>query len=820
MPKASPILTAFNAGELSPLLYGRVDIAKYSQGCRTLENFLPTIQGAAKRRPGTKYAGAVKTASDRTWLMPFQFNVEQAYVLEWGALYVRFWLNHGQLISGTPVEVVTPYSAADLTNDDGTFALGFVQSADVLYVTHPSYPTRKLERLSATSWTFTVVAFEGGPFKDRNTSATTVYASAATGAGITITASAGIFTANHVGSLFRIEEETPGGGIAPWEAGKVVAVNDQRRSDGKTYVSGTAATTGSVKPTHSEGAASDGAVSWTYRHAGYGWVTITGYTSATQVTATVVSRLPDAVVGAGNPTTKWSHGAFSDEEGYPSAVTFFRERLTLAKDTRIYCSVSGDFENFAAKTANETLADNAVQVDITSDQVNLVQWLSPEDALVVGTAGGEFVVGPTTTTEAFGPGNVKVAAQTRHGSRAIVPVRVGDAAVFVQRAGRKLREFKYEFQVDTYIAPDVTVLSEHVTQGGVEALVYQQEPDSVIWAVRADGVLLSFTYNREQDVLAWARHVIGGSDATEDQAVVESVAAIPAPDGDADELWMIVRRQIDGATVRTVEYLMPGHRTGDDQDDGFYVDCGATLDNTIAATLSLSSAAVGAGVIATAGSGVFALADVGRIIVYRYADADAEGGYVTARALITGYTSATVVTVTVQVAFPSTSLASGAWRLTVTTVSGLDHLEGETVAVLADGAAHPDRTVSGGAITLQTAASKVHVGLPYTSTLETMRPEAGSGSGTAQGKTKRIHDMVLRLHETLGGKTGPSVDKLDALQFRSGSDPMDRPPHLFTGDIRLSWRGGYDRDALIVVRQDQPLPMTVVAIMPQLLTND
>jgi hypothetical protein len=156
----------------------------------------------------------------------------------------------------------------------------------------------------------------------------------------------------------------------------------------------------------------------------------------------------------------------------------------------------------------------------------------------------------------------------------------------------------------------------------------------------------------------------------------------------------------------------------------------------------------------------------------------------------------------------------------VSTISGLDHLEGKIVSILADGAAHPNRTVESGSVTLQRASSVVHVGLPYTSRLQTMRPEAGAGDGTAQGKTKRINKMVIRFLATVGAKAGPDVDHLDEIQFRSGSALMDAPVPLFTGDKIMEWPGGYDFDGYMIVEQDQPLPMTLVALMPQLQTQD
>jgi len=764
MPKASPLRSSFNAGELSPLMAGRTDVNKYAAGCDTLLNFIPAVQGPAVRRGGTRYVSEVKSSANRTWLATFEFNTTQAYVLEFGHQYIRFYTSHGQLLSGgSPYEISTPYSASDLTDStDGTFTLSMVQSGDVVYIAHPSYPLYKLSRLGNTNWTMAAANLINGPFKTQNTDRNVkVYASATTGS-ITLTASTGIFTSAMVGSYVYIEPSDLSS-IKPWTAGQEFVSNPYglyRRSDGKTYICQTNGTptsgkvwrTGPNKPIHTYGTVADDdyhaisgttcerqGLDWLFSDAGYGYVKITGYTNSTTVTATVMGDwpLPTTVVGSGNATFRWALAAFSGQEGYPTKVTFFRERLTLAKGQQLYFSVAGDFENFASKNdSGEVVADRAIQVTISSDEVNNVQWLVPTQALLIGTAGGEFACMENTTSEAFAPGNVKIEQQTSEGSRAVAPQRVGYSTLFVQRSGRKVKEAAYNFQQNGYVCNDLTVLAEHVTKTGIVQTAWHKEPYVAMWAARTDGRLLGFTFNKEQDVLGWHPHQIGGAFSS-GSAVVESVAVIPGPNRDRDDLWMIVKRTINGATKRYVEYLESEYRDGDTQSSCLYVDSGSTY------------------------SGVPA-----------------------------------------------------------TVISGLGYLEGETVQVLVDGAAHPDRVVSGGSITLQYAASVVNVGLGYKSKVRTTRIDAGAGDGTSQGKSKRITKVVIRFYNTLGAKAGPDETRLDQIEFRSGSDLMDKAPPLFTGDKLMDWPGGYDFDGYVMVVQDQPLPMTVVAIMPQVHTFD
>jgi len=741
MSKASPILENFNTGELSPLIAGRVGFEKYPNGASLLENFIPTTQGPNVRRAGTRFVGEVKSSAAKVLLVPFEFSVTQAYMLEFGNLYVRFYTwdavtkVRGILESspGVPVEVVTPYTTADLYNADGTPRLRFAQSGDFLYLTHSRHKQRVLQRTTVTSFTLTEYAAKGGPWKSLNDTAITVYASAETGS-VTLTASAPIFQAGHVGSLFYLESRDVNA-IPAWEVGKVIALAARRRSDGKTYEALSAATTGTNRPVHTEGALLDGdaGVSWEFRDPGYGYVLITAFTSSTVVTATVIDRLPSQVVGVGLPTTRWAYSEWSDVEGWPSDVTFYRERLWFGKRQMAWGSVSADFTDFSPRSFGQVTADMAITVTLSSGKINDIQWMVPDRDLVIGTAGGEFAVGELTNGEPLGPTNRRSRIMSQFGSRAIPPIKNVEALLFIQRSGLKARETYYDFGSDGYKSSDATVLAEHITRTGVTQMAFAPDPDQIVWAVRADGLLLGFTWNNEQAVRGWHRHPIGGA------GEVESIAVMPAAEGDRSELWMVVKRTIDGVTKRYVEYLERAYRTGDAQTSQFYVDSG----------LSYSGAAV-------------------------------------------------------------------------TTISGLGHLEGATVSVLVNGAPHPNVVVTAGEIELQLPATTAQIGLPCPARYRSMRLEAGARDGTSQGKTKRISKVVLRLDNTGGGKYGPLQDggQMDTLQLRRASDAMDQPAPLFTGDKVVSWPNGYDLDAYLGFEIDQPVAATLVALMPQVTTQD
>lgn len=867
--RASPILGSFNSGELSPRLEGRQDIAKYANGLKTCENYIPLIQGPAMRRGSWRFVAPIKDQTQRAWFMPFQFNTQQAYVLEFGNLYIRFWTNHGQLLNaGVPYEIASPYSSADLVDADGQFQLDFVESADVVYITHPNYAPRKLSRLAPTNWTLTTMQPIGGPFKTANTSTTTVYASAQTGT-VTLTASAPIFSAGHVGSLFQLSRKSTSS-ITQWSQPDQISNGDLRISDGKTYkaISPNPAgseprVTGPDKPVHTQGALWDGGdvekgnyytpagstsgvtarvgVLWNYEDPGYGVVLITGLIDAQNVTGTVVpmttassqAQLPADAVGAANASTQWAFGAWSSVEGWPTNVSLFRQRLAFGRGQTVWLGVAGDYENFNARDLNGLVTtDAAITATLVSRQVNSIQWMEPLnssiEALVCGTAGSEFAVRSQTENQPFGPENISTPNTSGIGSRKAKPVQVSNSLLFIQRAGTKLRDIAYDFANNGYQSNDQSVLAEHIPQPQLNQIAYQQEPYSTVWGVRSDGALVAMTYSREQYPEAphggWHRHPIGGG------GLIESICVIPSPDGTRDELWGIIRLTVNGATKRYVCYMDRERQPDDDPEDSFYVDCGLTLDNVIGATLTPGADATTAHAVNVpfvAGSAVWSAADVGRQIHYRYTITamDVSGKpvtqFVTAKATITAFVNGSNVICTVDAAFPSTStIPANGWRMTVTTISGLDYLEGMTVDLLVNGATHPSRVVSGGSITLQNAGSKVHVGLACPARLQSMRLNAGAADGTSQGKNARINQIVVRVLDTLGLQFGHTFENMDEGQFRTALDAMDNPPPLFTGDMLFDFADGYDTNPWVCLQQPYPLPSTIVAVMPQVTTYD
>ena len=734
MARVAAQLTNFTAGELSPRLDGRNDLAKYPAGCKTLENMVVFPHGAAARRPGTQFISEVKTSSNKTRLIPFEFSTVQTYVLEFGNQYMRVYKDKAQVLSGgSAFEISTPYLTAEL------FDIKFAQSADVMYLTHPSHSTRKLSRTGHTSWTLTEVDFTNGPFLDTNISTTTLTPSGTTGS-VTITASANTFVSTDVNRLVRI-----GDGIAK----------------------------------------------------------ITNFSSATSVTATTSTDFANT-----NASTNFSLGAFSTTTGFPSCVTFFEQRLVFAATVNnpqtIYFSKSGDYENMDANIGGTIKDDDAIVYTIASNQVNAIRFLSPTRTLIIGTAGGEFAVYGGGDNDAITPTNIIIKRQSNFGAANVDAVPVGNATLFLQRARRKIRELAYNFDVDGYIAPDMTILAEHVTESGVTQMAYQDEPLAILYVVRGDGELVALTYQRDQQVTAWHRHIFGGVFGT-GKAVCESVAVIPTDDTEY-QVYVIVKRTINGSTKRYIEVLNTFDFTETDNTTFNFLDSqlnyhgvSTTLNGNISnsvTTIALTDAS--------------SFSSAGKIKINNeiisYAGKSTNN--------LTGCTRGV----------NSTTAASHTSGVTVDqvleTVTGLSHLEGQTVSILADGATHPTNVVSSGSISLDRASKKVKVGLSYTSILQTMRINAGSQNGTAQGKTKRIYEVTARLFESVGIEVGPDLNNMERVPFRTSSDPMDQGIPPFTGDKEVEFRGNFETDGFIFVRQTQPLPLTVLSLYPRLVTND
>jgi hypothetical protein len=603
MARGRMIITSFNGGELSPLMDGRVDQDKYFTGTREQSNFIPTVQGPSRRRGGTRYVGAVKNSQHKTWLADFVFSNDQAYVLEFGDQYVRFWVNRAQLLDGSsPYEIVSPYAVDDLVTSEGTFALRTLQSADTMWIVHAEgkYPAYRLSRLGATAWTLLPEEFTDGPFRDINSSTLTMYASAAAsvGASVTVTASAAAFLPGHVGSLLRLHSANPSS-VNPYQPSKDVAANSRVRNAGNVYKAlnaysySNSDTTQRYVPVHTEGEAFDGAVNWEYLHSGYGWGKITAVANdGLSCTLLVTGYIPEEVVGAPNATKRWQLSEFSSVYGWPTGVTFFKERLTYTRGKKAFQSFTNGFTSFDRLDAGIVTSETAMVLTLAADKLDNIRWAFPLKDLVIGTARAESAVYGQSSQQVYSATNVQNVPQSQYGSRLLRPLRVGDSVLFVERAGHRVRDMRFAFEIDRYKAEDISVLSEHLFDGSerdedeeqfqrdIVDWAYQQQRDSIVWCVCSDGSVAGLVLNRERGVLSWTPHYFGGS------GIVEAVQSIPSPDGRTDDAWFIVRREVNGQTLRTVEYMTDYRLVKKGVAEAVHVDCSYTYRGVATDTIS------------------------------------------------------------------------------------------------------------------------------------------------------------------------------------------------------------------------------------------
>lgn len=673
MSRTTPIQTNFTGGEISPRLYGRVDLQKYATSVERCENFIIFPHGGITKRSGTRFISEVKYSDKKTKLIPFIFSTEQAYMLEFGHYYVRFYRNEGVLLNSAataPYEIVSPYSQDDLASID------FTQSADVLYLIHPNYQPRTLNRLGPTNWSLDLYSFIDGPYNDFNTDTAKTLTPSATTGSITITASSATFASTDVGRWVRINNGTV------WGAAK-----------------------------------------------------ISTYTSATVVTAQVNSKFP---MSATTATSNWRLGAWSETTGWPACVGFFQERLFFAssrsKPSTVWGSRSSDFGVFSpSNDKGEVLDDSGLNFTLSTDQVNAIRWIYGEKRLQLGTSDGPFILSSGRNFEALTPSNITVSRETTDGTANERPIGASRTTLYIDRSRLKVREFAYDINIDGYTSVNLTLLAEHITTGNVHMISYARSPDSLVWTLLNTGQLRCVTYEREQEVVAWHRHIIGGTDT-----FVEHIATIPKNDESEDVLYLIVSRTIGGVTKKYVEYLEKSFDTakGMTVEEAFFVDSGISYDDV-----------------------------------------------------------------------PTTSL------------SGLDHLEGQTVQVLADGAVHPNRVVTGGSISLARSASKVSVGLPYVARVRTLDPEVQTQTGPSQGKVRRIERVTFRVVDTFNLKFAANGRELEIIPFRGSAMPMGTI-ELFTGDKRVLVQHSPERQFELLVQSDTPHPCTVLAIMYSMNVSD
>lgn len=704
MSTATPALVSFTSGEISERLDGRIDIKWYAQGCDTLINFVNLPHGGLMRRSGLRFVHEAGSQTSASQLVPFEYNTEQAYVLEFyenadGHVHMRVFKDQGIVLSGgNPYDIRTPYEPAVIGE------LRYVQDNNTLYIVHKDYAPRTLTRSGHTSWTFATMTLTGQPlvwgvgnyprlvcfhesrlvFAATPNEPTTLWFSQVD---------------NYTNFLLNTREVP----LTGWGTCYVIdtdADGVKNGTDGDTFIipSGKIFSSESVDLNAVKGTNPSGDVRY-FKYIG--------------------AKRFDAASSAKTITFK-ATGATGDQI----------EAIYIGSDV-LNSTYWEAWEIGDRRTNNEgdPRADDGMEFTLKSSDASALCWIAPKDKLWIGAANGTWTFGAASANEGLSPDNPKASFHSSYGSIMADAAPVGSATLYIQRGGRKVREMAYNFNTDNFESQDLNILADHITDPGVSQIAFAQDPDSILYARLSDGDMVSLTYMRDQEVLGWSNVVTSGD--------IESIACIFGSTDSRTELWVQTERVLDGDTRRFIEF-MEGPHTGADTEDAFFVDAGISYDG--AAT---------------------------------------------------------------------------------TVLSGASHLAGATVQVLADGAVHPDVVVaSNGTITLSAPASVVHAGLAYESRLRTMRLEAGSDRGTSQSKRKAVTKMTVRFMRTLGGKIGLDDSRLETLTFRTTADQMDAPPALFSGDKTVTVPKGWAKDCRLVVVQDQPLPMNILMLVPEVTANE
>lgn len=806
----SPMITNFTAGMLSPRIEGRVDLAKYYNGAKTLENMIVYPFGSATRRPGTEYIATAACNSYAVKLFPFKFSSSQAYVLELGQDtasgsnpgYVRFYYNGAALDGHDKVEMV-PNGFFATSTANWTLSGDFTRNATYDYLHKANAAVARTATCTITNCetgistvyqlNAKVVSISGGNIvvtaTDPAVSICTITAAGAVYATFTWTAtnSTGqlIFTcaSDTVCDITNISLRQYVANMivdSPYTSAELKDVRFAQQAD-VVYM---------VHPDHLPYKLSR----WAHRH----W---------TLATFTITSAPAD-----------WSAG-----RGYPQSVAFFEQRLwyggTETYPQTIWASETGLYDSFDTSGATAT---RSLSYEIgSSDTVDRIQWLLPHKRLLIGTEGSEWTAGAPNSLEAVAADNIRFIRESSYGSDGKRAELLGNQVVFIGKMGKSLRSFGYSTEADGYTSNNLALLNDFILGDGLTQFAYQQEPASIVWSLTTSNVLLSLTFYPAEQVVAWCQHTTSGT--------WESIAVIPGSNGN-DELWLSTARTMNtsGGTATLYRYIERMAIVGTEEDGAtasWYLDCAGqyTAATVHVATLTTTHYTVGA-------TSVDAMA-----VKTSTAHGLGAGDYCKFFSLNSGtkfnnnsyqVRSSSNATNFVMYASAATNFTPtvGYEREKTNVITGLTWLRGASVDTQGDGAALPTETVTNGAtVTIDQRVSDAIVGLGYDSTILSMRMEGGGvQGGVAQGHKKRMSECVVRFYKTIGAQCGISTasSDLQIIPFRSTSDPMDTPIPLFTGDKIVRVPTGFNREGRVAVVQDQPLPMTVLGIIQDMQVED
>ena len=813
MPVTRTFLRSFSGGEISPEMFGRIDDAKFQQGAATMRNFIAKPQGPAENRAGFKYVAEVKDSTKAVRLLSFTFSTTQTMVIEMGHEYFRFHTQGQPLlyVDGAAYNQGTAYNVGDIAKYNNVnyyatiqqqgqalstsnfyamptnpniyeiphpfqeaelFDVHYVQSADIMTLVHPNHAPRELRRLGATKWEIKTINFASP-----------------------LAAPGGVSVTRYIPSSSSTNTDT-------YETHEYVVTAVKDNLVDESSQSSSASVDNNIYVTGAKNTITWNAVSGASKYRVYKeQAGIYGFLGETTATTIVDANIAPNF----SRTPPIYENEFASTDNYPGAVSYFEQRRVFAgtnnEPQTILMTKSGTESNLSFGLPIRD--DDRIKFRVAAREANTIRHIVPLTNLLMLTGSAEWRVS-SINSDAITPSSISVKPQSYVGANNAQPVIVNNSMVYASSRGGHVRELGYNWQANGFITGDLSLRAPHLFDNlTVTDMALAKSPIPIVWFVSSNGKLLGFTYVPEQTIGAWHQHDTDGT--------FESVATVS--EGNDDALYCVIKRTINGATKKFIERM--NTRLYAKDRDAFFVDAGSTYDGTntdASRTVTISGGTNytrGESVTITANYNLFKappnVDDVGDAIVL-------VSGTNYYRCNITATTSQTVATVKLDVDLPASlrNTAITTFEVARNVISELDYLEGKTVSILADGAVHPQKTISSGTITLDRASSVVHIGLEYESDLQTM-PMSLQTEAFGQGRVKNVNHVWLRVLESSGIFAGPSADKLIEAKQRT-NEPYGSPPRLKTEDIKIMLTPTWQDNGQLFVRQTDPLPLTVVGM--------
>lgn len=786
---------SMGGGELAPYVHGRSDLSKFKIGAALLHNMNVRSQGGIYNSPGSKFVDYTYSdtgAYKKTKFVPFDADDNDTLCLMFSD-NVLWFVRTGALVKfvGTVVAagragaysetagvaagimaLATPWPEADVSK------IKFSQSNDIMTITVEGYDSYELRRYGYYDW---------GLFLLDTTPKIAAPASVAATPTVDLTVPSGvaaptIYNRTYYYVVSAINEE----GAESLASTADDALNDLSWRGNYNTITWAAVT---------------GAVKYNVYKAGN---SVYGYIGST----TELTFKDDNITANLSDTPKTGRNPFSASDRKPSVVEFHQQRRWFANyvaaPQSFDASGSGSYSDF--NVSSPAKEDDAISGTIAARRRQAIYWFVPLSELVVFTQAGEWkFVGGNGDGDTITPQSIDARPQSNYGCRKYIqPIVVGSRILFVQSLGNVIYDMGYEITENKYVADELTALAPHLFEGRTSIQWSYDNKNHLLWIVMSDGEMVCYTYHREHELWAATRHTTDGK--------YKDVLCIP--EGDDIGTYFLVERSNTDGKYTCVERKEDRYQR--DPMDFFFVHCGLSFDNPVAITNITSS---GTDTIIHM-SGAHGLT-VGQEVII----SDVGGFKLTInsdqfdRGMNSKFIISAINVSTFAIPFDQTLRGEGdgnyefsAYRLMVTTISGLDHLKGSAVAVLGDGQVFEGLTVSsGGSITLPRACGRVHVGLPYVSEYESLDIE--TGIETTQGIVRKVNRVHVRVKDTRGIKAGSSRDNATEQAPRSYED-YDSPPLLMNGYVSVTCEAKLQPSGLVYIRQDYPLPCEILSVTP------